>query len=183
MSKEINVTEKQALDAMRTLLAYFSGTAAAEPVAEKAVPEAVAAEAPKRRGRPPKVQPEPEPEPEEEEAEEEEGFDAAELQKKTLRALKKMAVEVGYDMDDLDGYDKDDVIALLMEENGEEAEEEEEDEEEEDEEESEDDEDTITEDDLRLMSLAELKALAKEEGFTVKAGSNKDAIIDMLLGD
>ena len=44
-----------------------------------------------------------------------------------------------------------------------------------------DDEDGLTEDDIRAMSLAEVKGLAKEMGVRVKPGTSKDDIIDMIL--
>ena len=44
-----------------------------------------------------------------------------------------------------------------------------------------DDDDEITEDQLRDMSLAEVKGIAKEMGVRVKAGASKDDIIELIL--
>ena len=106
---------------------------------------------------------------EEDEDESDEGYSEEDLQPLTLTALKKIAVEAGYAMADLKGYDKEEVIALILEESDEDAEDEEE------------DEDELDEDTLNDMSLAEVKAVAKENGVRIKPGMKKAQIIEAIL--
>lgn len=106
---------------------------------------------------------------EDDEDEAEEGYSEEDLQPLTLTALKKIAVEAGYAMADLKGYDKEEVIALILEESDEDAEDEEE------------DEDELDEDTLNDMSLAEVKAVAKENGVRIKPGMKKAQIIEAIL--
>lgn len=184
-------TDVQVLDALKVIRDFLAGGNSHKPVAEPLFKEPAESpvEAPSgRKGRAKVAEPQEEPEA----AETAPKFDKDELSRKRLNTLKQMAAEVGYDVDDLDGYDKEDVIALLLEENEEAEEEDEEedeyetpDDEEEDDEEEEDEDDEgveeIDEDALRAMSLAELKALARDAGIKLKAGTSKDVIIDMLL--
>lgn len=142
-------------------------------------------------------------EPEEEEAEEEaeeegdeeeeegdgEAFSRDELEGMSLRDLKSIAKDAGYEASELKGLDQDGVIDLLVEEGEAEAEDEDEAEDEEEEEseeaeaEAEEEEDVYTEDDLNAMDTKELRALAKEWEIKVPAGSKKADIIDLLLGE
>lgn len=110
---------------------------------------------------------------EEEEDEEEEDDDEVwtrdELDGKGIRELRKIALESGYTTDDYKGLDVEGVIDLILGEG------------EDEEDEEEDDEDVLTEDDLKAMSLAELKKMAKEYDVTVKAGVSKADLIDLIL--
>lgn len=116
---------------------------------------------------------------EDEEADDDEGYEREALAKMTLAQVKKIAVdEFGFDIADLRGYDKDSVIDLIMEEQGEETEES--DEEDEEEGEGED----YTREELEAMSDAQLRALHKEyegELGKLKRGTSRDDIIDALM--
>jgi hypothetical protein len=86
-----------------------------------------------------------------------------------LRELKRVAKELGWEASDLKGLDADAIIDTIMGEDGA------------DDEDDDDDEEGLTEDDIRAMSLAEVKGLAKEMGVRVKPGTSKDDIIDLIL--
>ena len=102
-------------------------------------------------------------------------YDADELTTKSLRALKLIAVnEFGYDGDDLAGLDRDTLVDLILNPDEEDEEDEADTDEEADEE--------LTEDDLKSMSVAELKALAKMIGVRVKPGVSKRQLVALLLG-
>ncbi len=82
-----------------------------------------------------------------------------------LNELKKVAKsKVGDDID-LNGRDKDAIIDLIVGEGGD----------------SDDDDSEVSETELRSMSLAELKSLAKELNLRVKAGTSRDEMIDLIL--
>jgi hypothetical protein len=115
----------------------------------------------------------------EEDADEEDETDGeytrTDLEKLGLVALKKIAKdEFDQTTDSLKGLDKEAVIDLILGEEAEEAEEEEE-------EEEDDTEEEITEEYLNGLSLAELKAKAKQWGYTVKPGMKRDAITDLFF--
>ena len=99
-------------------------------------------------------------------------YDADELTTKSLRALKRIAVnEIGYDGDDLAGLDRDTLVDLIL--NPDEVDEADTDAEVDEE---------VTEDDLKSMSVAELKALAKMIGVRVKPDVSKRQLVALLLG-
>jgi hypothetical protein len=103
----------------------------------------------------------------EDEAEEPSLKPRAAYSKMTLVNLKKAAVaDAGLALADLKGLDKDAIIDLMFGE-VEEADEEEDEE--------------VDEEDLRAMSLAEVKAVAREQGIKIKAGTPKDEIIELIL--
>jgi exosome complex component RRP41 len=133
---------------------------------------------------------------EEEEAEEEEtgAYERDDLIGQGLVALKKIAKdEFGQTTASLKGLDKESIIAIILgededeedeDEEDEEAETEEEEEDEADDEEEEDDEEEdteITEDYLKSLSDAELKAKATAWGYTVRPRMKRDAIIDLFF--
>ena len=97
-----------------------------------------------------------------------------ELEAMGLRELKAIAKESGWSVADLKGLDVDALVDLLLGEGQEDVDVDEEDD-------SVDDEDALTEDDIRAMSLAEVKGLAKEMGVRAKPGTSKDDIIDLIL--
>lgn len=90
-----------------------------------------------------------------------------------LREIKKIARDSGWSAADLKGLDVDAIIDLILGE--------EDLDDDEDEDEDEDEEGELTEEEVRAMSLAEVKSLAKEMGVRVKPGTSKDDIIDMIL--
>lgn len=110
----------------------------------------------------------------EDEDEDDEGgrYTRAELMAQSLVELKGLAKTVGFSVAELKGMDKDaiaDAILALY------------DQPDEDDDDADAADDAITEDQLREMSLAELKTLAKELGVRVKAGTPKDDIIELVL--
>lgn len=107
---------------------------------------------------------------EEEDDEEAEGYTREDLEGLTLAALKKIAKEEFEETTaSLKGLDTDDIIDLILGEGDEE------------EEEDEDEEEGLTEEDLEAMSLAEVKAVAKDNGVAVKAGMKKADIIEAIF--
>lgn len=107
---------------------------------------------------------------EEEDDEEAEGYTREDLEGLTLAALKKIAKEeFGETTASLKGLDTDDIIDLILGEGDEE------------EEEDEDEEEGLTEEDLEAMSLAEVKAVAKDNGVAVKSGMKKADIIEAIF--
>jgi Rho termination factor, N-terminal domain len=134
------------------------------------------------------------------------GLDRASLSKKTVAQLRKIAIQEGYDDEDVADADKDDLIDALAsddasdedaedDEDGDveaedldtpdiEADEDAEDEGEDDEEEAGED-DEYTRDELEEMSMKELKDIAKEMGYTAAdvRGKDVDALVDLLLGE
>lgn len=105
---------------------------------------------------------------EEEDDEEAEGYTREDLEGLTLAALKKIAKEEFEETTaSLKGLDTDDIIDLILGEG--------------DEEEEEDEEEGLTEEDLEAMSLAEVKAVAKDNGVAVKAGMKKADIIEAIF--
>lgn len=107
---------------------------------------------------------------EDEEDGEEEGVSREDLEAMNLTALRKIA-KTDHDMTaaDYKGMDKDALIDAILGEG--------------EEEEAEDDEDFegYDEDELNDMSLAELKAIAKEWELSVKAGTKKPALVTLIL--
>lgn len=95
----------------------------------------------------------------------------------SLAELKAIAKDdVGFTVAELRGKDKDAIIDMLLEATEEELSGD-------DDADSDDDadEEELTEDDLRAMSLAEVKNVAREIGVRVKAGTSKDDIVDLIL--
>lgn len=98
-------------------------------------------------------------------------FERDDLMAMSLGDIKSLATEVGFDAADIQGKDKDALADLILSvyESGD------------DDSDAADDDDEITEDQLRDMSLAEVKGIAKEMGVRVKAGASKDDIIELIL--
>lgn len=150
--------------------------------------EAAPAKAAKGKGKA-KAEPEPDDDEDEEgEDEDENEFDrdalTAELKKKRLPSLKKMALEAGFDEEEVEEADKDTLVESLVDAAAEDAGvEDDEDEEDEDEDEGEDDE--LTREDYEAMKLPALKNAAKEAGLKASdiKGLDKDGIIDLILGE
>lgn len=110
---------------------------------------------------------------------ESEGYTAEDLEDLGLTALKKIAKdEFDETTASLKGLDREDVMAIILGESDEDA-----DEDEDEDEADEDDEDEYTEEDLESMSLAEVRALCKEYGVTVKPGMKKAALIEAFFED
>lgn len=131
------------------------------------------------------VEEEPDEDEEEDEEEGDEEFDQearqAELAKMRITALRKMAIELGFPEDEVAEADKDTLAESIAEAEaedagGEDAEDEEADEEEEDDE---------GDEDYESMTIAELRAAAKEAGYSAAdiKGLKKDEIIDLLNSD
>lgn len=118
---------------------------------------------------------------EEGDEEEDEGYTEESLKPLKIAQLKAIAVDAGYGEDDLVGYKKQDLIDLIL--NGDEEEEgdEEEDAEEEEEVEAEEEEQGYTEDEVKAMSPAEVRQLAKDLGVRVKPGMKKPEIIAAIF--
>lgn len=89
-----------------------------------------------------------------------------------LRELKKIARDAGWEASDLKGMDVDALVDLILGEG---------DDDDEAVDEDDDEEEGLTEDDVRAMSLAQVKGLAKDMGVRVKPGTSKDDIIDLIL--
>lgn len=106
---------------------------------------------------------------EDDEDEDDDVWTRDDLDGKGIRELRKIALEAGYTTDDYRGLDVEGVIDLILGEG------------EDEDDEDEDDEDVLTEDDLKAMSVAELKKMAKEYGVTIKANTDKADIIDLIL--
>lgn len=91
----------------------------------------------------------------------------------SLSELKSVAIdEIGFTAAELKGKDKDGIVDMIMALIDEEDEEDEGDD---------DDDADITEDDLRSMSLTEVKKIAREMGVRFKPGTSKDDIVDLIL--
>lgn len=102
-------------------------------------------------------------------------FDRDELLTMSLADIKALALEVGFDAADIKGKDKDALADLIM------SVYESDDDDSDAADDDGDDDAEITEDQLRDMSLAEVKGIAKEVGIRVKAGASKDDIIELIL--
>jgi len=103
-------------------------------------------------------------------------FERDDLLAMSLADIKSLAKEVGFSAADIRGKDVDalaDLILSVYEDDADSSDDASDDED--------DDDDAITEDQLRDMSLAEVKALAREVGVRVKAGAGKDDIIELIL--
>ena len=98
-------------------------------------------------------------------------FERDDLMAMSLGDIKALAKEVGFDTADIQGKDKDALADLILSvyESGD------------DDSDTAGDDEEITEDQLRDMSLAEVKGIAKEMGVRVKAGASKDDIIELIL--
>lgn len=105
-----------------------------------------------------------------EEEEEESEYTAEILEGKSLKELRQMALDLEWTPEDIKGMDKDAIIEMIVEWAESDEEEEEDDEEEE-----------LTEEELRAMSLGEVKTIAKEMGVRFKVGTSKDDIIDLII--
>lgn len=92
-------------------------------------------------------------------------LDRDDLMAMSLAELKSIAKESGFTLADLRGKDKDAIADMILDSSGS----------------DEEDEEVISEDDLKAMSLSEVKALAKEYGVRFKAGTSKDDIIELIL--
>lgn len=109
-----------------------------------------------------------------EDTEDETVYEEAELKKMTIVKLRKLAVEeFGFTPKDLEGKDKAAVIEEILEEQENGSDEDDADDEGEDE--------GYTEEELQAMSIAEIKAVAKEAGIRIKPGMKKAAIIEEIL--
>jgi hypothetical protein len=106
-------------------------------------------------------------------------FTREDLEAKGIRELRALAMEQGHSKADLTGLKVADVIDLILGEGDAAAEEEDEAETEEED----DEEGYYTREDFDAMSLAELKAVAREYDMKIPAGIKKPALIDALLGD
>lgn len=108
------------------------------------------------------------------------------LDGKSLAELKQIAKDLEWTAADIKGLDVDGLIDLIVGESDEDEDEDEEDDSEDlsdddsDEDEDSDDSD-LTEDDLRSMSLTEVKKVARELGVRFKPGTSKDDIVDLIL--
>lgn len=131
----------------------------------------------------------------------------AELRAMRITSLRKIAVGHGFDADDVKDADKDTLVdSILAEEFGDDSEDDEDDdaddvadddtaddddEDSDDEDDEDDDEsdesegDEYTKDELDAMSLAELKSLAKDAGYTAAdlKGLDQDDVVALLIGD
>lgn len=98
-------------------------------------------------------------------------FERDDLMAMSLGDIKALAKEVGFDAADIQGKDKDALADLILSvyESGD------------DDSDTAGDDEEITEDQLRDMSLAEVKGIAKDMGIRVKAGASKDDIIELIL--
>jgi hypothetical protein len=128
-----------------------------------------------------------------EDEDDEEGADderLAELMKKRITTLRKEALALGFDDDEVAEADKETLVESIMEAEKEEGGSDDEDEEPEDDDADEDEADEDEEgdydrDELEELTLPALKKMAKEAGFSTAdlKGLDKDAIIDALMGE
>ena len=113
---------------------------------------------------------------EDEDGDEDGGYTEEDLEDLGLTALKKIAKdEFDETTASLKGLDREDVMAIILGSEDEDADEDEADDEDED--------DEYSEEDLEAMSLAEVRALCKEYGVTVKPGMKKAALIEAFFED
>lgn len=103
------------------------------------------------------------------------------LEGMSLKELRQTALETGYTSADVRGLDSDAIVELLTTgDTG--SDDSDDDSSEADSADDDDDDDAeLSEDELRAMSLAEIKTLAKEMAVRFKAGTSKDDIIDLIL--
>lgn len=131
-----------------------------------------------------KAKADPEPEENEDDADGEEDVEA-ELRKMTVAALRKRAIALGFDKDDVKDADKDDLVDAILEDIAETTSDDADSESEESEEESEDDADEERRAELEGMTLAALKKLAREEPTSAKPNEirtmDKEALVDLIL--
>lgn len=110
------------------------------------------------------------------------------LEGKSLAELKQIARDLEWTAADIKGLDVDALIDLIVGDVDDEDDADYEDEDDSDEVESDDDADDsdeddseLSEDDLRAMSLTEVKNIAREMGVRFKPGTSKDDIVDLIL--
>jgi len=100
----------------------------------------------------------------------------------SLAELKALAKDdVGFTVAELRGKDKDAIVDMLLEVTEEELSGGADDDDSDADDSDDSDDEELTEDDLRSMSLAEVKNVARELGVRVKAGTSKDDIVDLIL--
>lgn len=114
----------------------------------------------------------------EEEIESSEYWTRDDLEGKSLRELKQIALDLEWSAAEIKGKDSDALIAMIV---GDGEDEDDEDESDDDDVAGDSDDAELSEDDLRKMSLAEVKKIAREVGVRFKVGTAKDDIIDMIL--
>lgn len=121
-------------------------------------------------------------------------YTEAELKKKTVAALRKIAIAEGFDEDEVAGADKSELIDGILDDededddadeaDSEDTEDEDDESEDEDADEDEADEDDELREELEGMTLAQLRKTARDDygatGTELK-GLDKDAIIDLIL--
>lgn len=93
-------------------------------------------------------------------------FDRDSLAEKSLKELKTIAHAQGATVAETKGLDVDALIDLILGE---------------DDEEEDEDEDAITEDDLKSMSLADLKSMARGMKMKVAPGTRKETLIELII--
>lgn len=100
-------------------------------------------------------------------------YTEATLKKMNLKELRRIAVEVGAEKEDVEDADKADIIEFILEESGSDGDE------------GDDDEEDayLTEADLKKMDLKELKVTAKEYGVKFPLSVKKPALIDLILAN
>jgi hypothetical protein len=109
------------------------------------------------------------------------------LEGKSLRELKQIALDLEWGQADVKGLDVDGLIDLIVgdwsDEDSDESDDDDDEIIEDDEDIEDEDEDAgeLTEEELRAMSLAEIKKLAREMGVRFKPGTSKDDIVELIL--
>lgn len=157
-------------------------TAETEAVVEVETEDEPKPKATKARGRKPKSEPVEEvveEDDEDEDGEESDELTKADLEKKTERQLRSIAVNMGFDKEDVKGADKETLINSIL---GDDDEEDDEDEDGEDDSESVDVDALVAK--LEGMTLVAVKKVAREEyGFKAPdyKGMDKDAVIELIV--
>lgn len=103
------------------------------------------------------------------------------LEGKSLSELKTIAKELEWTAADMKGLDVDGLIDLITGDYDEDEDEAEDDSDDDTDDDSDDDDNPLTEEDLRSMSLTEVKKVARELGVRFKPGTSKDDIVDLIL--
>ncbi|AYQ99282.1 hypothetical protein PBI_CANTARE_62 [Brevibacterium phage Cantare] len=157
-------------------------TAEAETVIEVETEDEPKPKATKARGRKPKAEPVEEvveEDDEDEDGEEGDELTKADLEKKTERQLRSIAVNMGFDKEDVKGADKETLINSILSDD---------DEDDDEDEDGEDDSDSVDVDalvaKLEGMTLVAVKKVAREEyGFKAPdyKGMDKDAVIELIV--
>lgn len=180
MAKQQPLTAKQqeilqAAEAVKELATtIIDGLTEALGVEEEAAPAKASTKAPAKGKAKPATEPEPEEEPEEEEGEEE-GLTLEDLEAMDIKELLEVAKESGVEIPAKARKNKDaivEILASLLEEGEEEGEDD-----------GEGEEDGLSEDELRAMSLKEVKEVAAEMGIEIpkNIASKKNDIVDLIL--